>query len=92
VYFWIFLQLHRSSWWLGAIIGLLHGAVLVTLVFAWLPLVHPRMASDYDGPVGQRRLEPPGAFGLNYGRRTPLMVVLAQALYGLILGLVFPLL
>jgi hypothetical protein len=36
---------------------------------------------------GRHRLDPPGPFGLNYGWATPLVTVLAQALFGVIFGL-----
>jgi hypothetical protein len=92
LYFYAFLQLGLASWWLGAAAGFLHGLVLITVVLPLLPVIHPRMAWQYDGPSGPRRLEPPGAFGLHYGRPTPLTTVIAQTVYGLILGAVYPLL
>jgi hypothetical protein len=45
-----------------------------------LPAIHPRMASEQDGPTPTRQLEPPGVMALNYGRRTPISVILAQSL------------
>jgi hypothetical protein len=75
-----------ATWWLGALLGLLHGLFLVMVMLPLMPHVHPRMASEYDGPTTTRRLEPPGPFGSNYGRRTPLITVLAQIAYGAILG------
>lgn len=92
LYFLAFYQLGYGSWWLGGVIGFIHGCVLVTVVLPLLPLIHPRMASQHDGPSERRRLEPPGPFGLHYGRHTPLTTVLGQTVYGLILGAVFPLL
>jgi hypothetical protein len=44
------------------------------------------MASEHDGPTPTKQLEPPGLLALNYGRRTPLSVILAHLLYGSILG------
>jgi hypothetical protein len=44
------------------------------------------MASEYEGPIRGRRLQPPGFLALNYGYRTPLTTILAHAVYGLILG------
>lgn len=84
-----FLTLHYASWWLGLLLGLLHGLFLITVVLPLLPYVHPRMASEYDGPTSLRRLEPPGPFGLNYGRQTPAITVVGQALFGLVLGIAF---
>jgi hypothetical protein len=51
-----------------------------------LPAMHPRMASEQDGPTPTKQLEPPGFMALNYGRRTPITVILAHLLYGAILG------
>ena len=51
-----------------------------------LPAMHPRMASEQDGPTPTKQLEPPGFMALNYGRRTPITVILAHLLYGVILG------
>lgn len=88
---WLFAALYAllldalwRVWWVGLLAGLGHGIFLVVVFFPLLPYVHPRIANEYDGPSALRRLEPPGAFGLNYGRATPVSTVLAQGLYGLI--------
>jgi hypothetical protein len=86
LYFLLFADIGLATWWLGAIIGLLHGAFLLVVFLPMLPHVHPRMASEFDDPGGGARLEPPGFAGLNYGRRTPLITLLGQLCYGLILG------
>jgi len=44
------------------------------------------MATDARGPEPTRELEPPGFMALNYGRRTPLVTLLAHVLFGAILG------
>jgi hypothetical protein len=80
-----------GTWWFGAILGILHGLFLLAVGLPVMAYVHPRMASPYDGPTSRRRLEPPGPFGLNYGRPTPVTTVVAHTLYGLILGLCFQL-
>lgn len=77
----------RSEWWLGLLLGAGHGIFLVAVFLPLLPFVHPRIASEFSGPSERRRLEPPGAFGLNYGRATPASTVAAQAMYGLVLAL-----
>ncbi|HZP56241.1 MAG TPA: hypothetical protein VFC53_01645 [Dehalococcoidia bacterium] len=76
----------RSGALLGAAIGLVHGLFVLIAVIPLLPGVHPRMASDYTGPQPTTRLEPPGFMALNYGRRTPIVTVLAHVLYGAIIG------
>ena len=77
---------HRSTWWLGAGIGLLHGLVILVAIMPLLPAMHPRMASEHQGPEPTRGLEPPGFLALNYGRRTPLLILIAHLAYGAILG------
>lgn len=86
LYFLLFASVGVSSWWLGAAAGGLHGLVLLVAFLPVLPFLHPRMASEYDGPRKLRQIEPPGFMGLNYGRRTPLTTLLGQILYGAILG------
>jgi hypothetical protein len=54
-----------------------------------LPYIHPRLASEFDGPDARKVLEPPGFWGLHYGYRTPLVVLVAQTSYGVILGIGF---
>lgn len=81
-----FEALKFATWWLGMVMGAAHGLFLITVFLPLLPHIHPRMATEYDGPTATRRMEPPGAFGLNYGYRTPLITVLGQTVYGAILG------
>lgn len=91
IYVALFLSLEYGSWWLGLIFGVFHAAVLLTVGLPLVSYAHPRMANEYDGPVREQRLEPPGFLGLNYGYGTPLSVVTAQAAYGMVLGLCFQL-
>ena len=86
VYYFIFASIGRTGWELGLLLGAVHGAVLLVMLLPLLPHLHPRMASEYEGPVRGRRLQPPGFLALNYGYRTPLTTIVAHALYGLILG------
>jgi hypothetical protein len=85
-YYLIFEVAGGAGWWIGAITGFVHGMLVLTAFFPLLPYVHPRMASEYDGPDVVRRLEPPGVLGLHYGYRTPVIALLAQVMYGAILG------
>lgn len=89
LYYLIFLEIGFAAWWLGALIGLMHGLFLLVVFLPLLPYVHPRMATEYDGPTAVRRIEPPGFLGLNYGYRTPLTTLLGQVCYGAILGTFF---
>lgn len=86
LYFLLFRSIGHASWWLGAILGFLHGLFLLVAALPLLPYAHPRIASEHDGPDRPHVLEPPGFLGLNYGRRTPLTTLAAQTVYGLILG------
>lgn len=86
IYFLVMAHLGIANWWIGALLGGLHGLFLLAAVLPVLPHLHPRMATEYDGPSGERRLEPPGFLGLNYGYRTPLTTILGHAAYGAILG------
>ncbi|HEV2124740.1 MAG TPA: hypothetical protein VGW38_18490 [Chloroflexota bacterium] len=91
---WLFAALYaaafeswrRATWWLGAGIGLVHGLFVLVAGMPLLPGMHPRMASEQQGPPPTKQLEPPGFLALNYGHRTPLSVLLAHLVYGAILG------
>jgi len=80
-----FQSLHAASWWIGTLLGAVHAAV-VLVVMPYLPSVHPRMATEHDGPTARRALQPPGFFALNYGPRTPMFGLLAHLVYGAIMG------
>jgi hypothetical protein len=86
-YFAIFWAIGRSGWLLGAALGLAHGAFAGTaLVNVLLPLVHPRMGNSMSASETAARLEPPGFMMMNYGRRTPVVVLVAHVVYGAIVG------
>jgi hypothetical protein len=84
-----FQRFQRATWWLGASIGLVHSLFVLLAVMPALPSLHPRMASEEQGPTPTRQLQPPGFLALNYGRRTPVSVVLAHLAYGAIIGLLY---
>lgn len=86
LFFW---QLGRSGIALGAGLGLLQGLLVLTTGLDLLAAVHPRMASRHHGPTPTRQLEPPGFLARNYGRRTPLITLLAHVVYGAALGLFY---
>jgi hypothetical protein len=86
-YFAIFWAIGRSGWLLGAALGLAHGAFAGSaLVNVLLPLVHPRMGNPMSASDTVARLEPPGFMMLNYGRRTPIVMLVAHVAYGAIVG------
>ncbi|HEX6464037.1 MAG TPA: hypothetical protein VFZ98_06285 [Vicinamibacterales bacterium] len=76
----------RATWWMGAAIGLVHGAFVLTAGMRLMPGMHPRMASEQQGPTVMRQLEPPGFLALNYGYQTPVSVLIAHVAFGIILG------
>lgn len=86
LYFLFFAAIGLFTWWLGALLGFLHGLFLLAAALPLMPFVHPRMASRYDSPAARAQLEPPGFLGLHYGRGTPATMLAAQCLYGAILG------
>lgn len=86
IYASAFSALGQANWWLGSLFGALHGFAALTLIVPLLPGIHPRMASDRSGPAARNVLEPPGLFGLNYGRQTALITLVAHVLYGAVLG------
>jgi hypothetical protein len=91
---WIFSLLYvaafhawgRATWWMGATIGFVHAAFVLTAGMRLIPGMHPRMASEQQGPTVMRQLEPPGFLALNYGYQTPVSVLIAHLVFGAILG------
>jgi hypothetical protein len=86
VYALFFENVHFATWWFGALIGVMQGILVVVAVLPLLPGIHPRMMSDSSGPEPTRLLEPPGFLATNYGRMTPIVTIVAHAIYGAILG------
>lgn len=87
LYLALFHSLEQANWWVGAIIGLVHGVFVLTVLLPALSAFHPRMASEQNGPSVARQLEPPGFLALHYGIRTPISVVIAHVIFGAILGM-----
>lgn len=82
-----FALLDEATWWIGGLLGLLHGAVALTVIVPLLPGVHPRMASARAGPRSSAALEPPGLLGVNYGAQTAVVTFIAHVAFGCTLGL-----
>ena len=89
VYALFFENIRAASLWFGALMGAVQGVFVVTVLLPMLPGVHPRMVSDFRGPEPTRLLEPPGFLAMNYGRKTPIVVILAHAIYGAIIGAMY---
>jgi hypothetical protein len=75
-----------ATWWAGAAIGAVHAGFVLTAGMALFPAVHPRMASEQQGPTMRRQIEPPGFLALHYGIQTPLSLLLAHLVFGALLG------
>ena len=86
IYVAVFQSLGTATWWLGGLFGLVQAIFVLTVVLPVLPALHPRVASEQSGPTVKRQLEPPGFFGLHYGIRTPISVLVAHTVFGIILG------
>jgi uncharacterized membrane protein YagU involved in acid resistance len=86
-YAFVFAAADRATWWTGALLGVLHGAVAMLVIVPLLPGVHPNMATERAGLSSGVALEPPGFLALNYGRETPLVTMAAHVVYGASLGL-----
>jgi hypothetical protein len=87
IYYAVFVAIDESSWWLGALFGLLHGLFAGSaLVNILLPLIHPRMGGPASAAGSRALLEPPGFLMLNYGASTPVVTVVVHVAYGTIVG------
>ncbi|MEU8213757.1 hypothetical protein AB0B85_31660 [Micromonospora sp. NPDC049044] len=82
-----FALLDRATWWIGALLGVVHVGIALTVILPLLPGVHPRMASQRAGPASTAVLEPPGLFAVNYGIQTPVVTAVVHVVYGAVLGL-----
>jgi hypothetical protein len=82
-----FVGLGRAGWLLGAAFGVIHGVFAMTaLVNVLLPVIHPRMGNPLSSVDSTALLEAPGFLMLNYGRATPVVTLVAHALYGAMVG------
>jgi hypothetical protein len=87
VYYAIFAAIGEASWWLGGALGLLHGLFAGTAVVnILLPAVHPRMGTTFSDASTSPLLEPPGFLLLNYGARTPMVMLCVHVVYGVLVG------
>jgi hypothetical protein len=67
----------EAGWMSGGILGMIHGL----LAAAALPAIGTISASVRSGPLPH-----PGHLGLNWGRSTPLALVLGHGIYGVVTG------
>ena len=86
-YYVLFLGLGRAGVLLGVVFGLIHGLfVLTALVNVLLPAIHPRMGNSFSSIESTPLLEAPSFMMWNYGRVTPVVNLVAHAIYGGIVG------
>jgi hypothetical protein len=86
-YYAVFATINDASWWLGAMFGVVHALFAGTaLVNVLLPLVHPRMGTRFTDATSAPLLELPGFLLLNYGTRTPVVMVTVHVFYGALIG------
>jgi uncharacterized membrane protein YagU involved in acid resistance len=78
-----------ANWWFGAMIGLVHAGIVLSVGLQVLNSIHPRMARPFQGPTPTRQLEPPGFLALHYGKGTPIVTFIAHLIYGVVLGLFY---
>lgn len=88
VYLLIMVSMNWLSIWFGLFLGLFQALFVLTVFYAILPKFHPRMASENWGPQEAKLLEPPGFLGMNYGYITPIVILIAHAVFGLIVGMI----
>ncbi len=86
IYVLIFQSLGRAGWWIGTLVGTAHAFVMLLVAVPLMPGLHPRMASEQQGPTARNLLEPPGFLALHYGIRTPVAVVVSHIVFGSMLG------
>jgi uncharacterized membrane protein YagU involved in acid resistance len=89
IYAAFFETLNMVAWWIGAAIGVVHALFILVVGLPVIPGLHPRMATDARGPEPTRALEPPGFMAINYGRRTPIVTIIAHLIFGAILGIFY---
>src|SRR5262249_23462942 len=83
----LFVMLGRSSWWLGALFGIVHTLFVSTVaVNVLLPVVHPLMGTPETAAHEFALIEPPGFLMLNYGRNTFLVTLASHVAFGAIVG------
>lgn len=92
----LFTLFGSAAWWLGALIGAVHG-IIAGAVLPMMGRNHPKMqpASAFSGDAtversgGMLRIMRPGPFGNNWGTATPVGFVIGHAVFGLVLALTY---
>jgi len=98
----LFDALNNDDWWVGALIGAVHGVLVGAVFMPMMPSVHPRMSKELVGTGarggsqteavdanGDVQLAAPGLMGANWGGMTPAGLVLGHVVYGGVLALLY---
>lgn len=96
VYAALFTAFDNDAWWIGAVVGAVHGVLVGAIFMPMMPSMHPRMAAvgevgstvDTD-ERGEVVIRSPGFFGKDWGGMTPAGLVMGHAVYGLVAALVY---
>jgi hypothetical protein len=92
----IFSSIASAGLLTGLVVGLAHG-VVAGLFMKLLGVGHTRMRGVSRFPGGERwrvdadgiHVAEPGWFGVNYGKLTPVALLMAHALFGMVAGAVY---
>jgi hypothetical protein len=85
----VFRTVGRAGWLRGALLGAVHGGVVLVALLPIIQEIHPRMAAEDEGPDPTPMLQAPGFLGLHYGMQTPAVTLGAHVLYGGVVGSLF---
>ncbi|HEY7292169.1 MAG TPA: hypothetical protein VH583_20200 [Vicinamibacterales bacterium] len=83
----LFLTIGWSTWWFGALLGLIHAVFVATVLLnVLLPAIHPTMGTPGTSAKKIVLIEPPGFLMHNYGPNTFAVMLVTHAIFGAILG------
>lgn len=93
----LFTAFDEDAWWLGALIGLVHAAIVGLMAMPMMPSMHPRMSHALPGADGQTvvdstgevQLAAPGLMGARWGGMTPMGLVMGHVVFGVVVALVY---
>lgn len=97
IYAALFNAFGTGSWLAGLLLGLVHGLIAGAIALPMMGSSHPRMESVaafggtevVESTSDSLRIAQPGPFGLNYGKMTPVGLVMGHMIYGLVVALVY---
>lgn len=98
----LFTAFDNDAWWVGALIGAVHGIVVGAVFMPMMPSMHPRMSENLVG-AGARgasqtvatdanadvEVAAPGMMGSSWGGMTPVGLVMGHVVYGIVVALLY---